>query len=191
MSDSALKKEFNRNDVQRLRNLITKKFDDSTKTQSGYNKDIEYHKEGDTWEEGNKIWTIKNGVKRNITQLEHIKKIVNIPTFCPECNKFMKHPIDKKMYVIHKKCMDCVAKFETQLKVDGKFEEYEKERVKNNVKTYIIDLESKFQEFLNEKSTFVTEQGDIEDWTGNVDHSAMIKEFNEYIEKLKKDFEIP
>lgn len=190
MSDSALKKEFNKNDVQRLRNLITKKFDDSTKTQLGYAKDFDHHKEGDIWEENEKTWTIKNGIKRNITQLDRVKKIVNIPTFCPECNKFMKHSIDKKMYVIHKKCIDCVAKFETKLKNEGKFEEYEKEKVKNNVKAYIGEMESKLQEFLNEKSTYITEQGDIENWQGNVNHDQLIKEFNEYIEKLKKDFEI-
>lgn len=190
MSDSILKKEFDQSTVQRLRNLVNKKFDEKTKTQSGYGKEIDHHKEGDTWVENGKTWTIKNGIKRNITQLEKVKKIVEIPTFCPECNKFMKHPVDKKMYSIHKKCLDCVSKFETQLKLEGKYEEYEKEKVKNNARAYIEDLESKFQEFLNEKSTFVTEQGDIEDWSGNVDRSSITEEFNKYIEKLKKDFEI-
>mgnify|MGYP007090478949 FL=1 len=34
--------------------------------------------------------------------------------------------LDKLMYSIHKQCSDCVIKYETKLKIEGKFEEYTK-----------------------------------------------------------------
>jgi len=65
MAESVLKRQFTEKDVNRLRNLITKKYGDSTGVQSGYKKQIEDHVEGDEWEENGKQWTIKNGIKRN------------------------------------------------------------------------------------------------------------------------------
>jgi len=47
MKESVLKKQFNRNDVQRLRNLIQGKYGDKTKTVIGYSKKREIYKEGD------------------------------------------------------------------------------------------------------------------------------------------------
>ena len=49
--ESRLQKDFKSRDVQRMRNLITKKFDDKTVTQAGYTKQSVEHKEGDIWEE--------------------------------------------------------------------------------------------------------------------------------------------
>lgn len=86
--------------------------------------------------------------------------------------------------------MDCVIEFETQLKKEGKFEDYEKEKLKLNVKTYIAELENKFNEFINEKTTFITEDGDIEKWEGDINKTQLGQELKEYIEKLKKEFDI-
>ena len=73
MSESLLKKEFKQEDVQRARNLINKKFGDKTKIQSGYQKAFVKHNEGDIWEESGKTWTIKNGIKQNVTKLDSVK----------------------------------------------------------------------------------------------------------------------
>ena len=69
-----LKKEFNRKDVERARNLIQGKTDDSTETQIGYSKKRVDHKEGDVWTENRKTWTIKNGIKQTVSKLDSIKK---------------------------------------------------------------------------------------------------------------------
>ena len=63
MSDNLLKKEFKTRDVQRMRNIITKKTGDKTGVQVGYTADYIEHKEGDVWEENGKKWTIKNGMR--------------------------------------------------------------------------------------------------------------------------------
>ena len=49
MSDNMSKKEFNKRDVQRMRNIITKDYSAKTGTQIGYTKEYVDHKEGDVW----------------------------------------------------------------------------------------------------------------------------------------------
>ena len=60
MSDSVLKKQFQKRDVERLRNLIKGKSGNKTTTGIGYKgeESISY-KEGDIWEENGKKWTIR------------------------------------------------------------------------------------------------------------------------------------
>ena len=74
-----LKKEFNKKDVNRARNLIMGNTGASSETQIGYvKKRIEY-KEGDIWTENKKTWTIKNGIKKSISKLNSIKKEIFMP----------------------------------------------------------------------------------------------------------------
>ena len=85
-----LNKEFKRKDVERMRNLIKGKSDESSELQVGYSKKQEQHKEGDVWEENGKKWTLKNGIKQTHTKLDDIKKEAILPLFCPECSGLMK-----------------------------------------------------------------------------------------------------
>ena len=74
-NESLLKKEFKKSDVERVRNLVNKDYTSKTKAQSGYKKISKRYKEGDVWEDGGKQWTIKNGIKQNITKLDSAKKL--------------------------------------------------------------------------------------------------------------------
>ena len=47
MSDNVLKKDFNKKDVERLRNLVKGKAGERTTQGIGYTKKEEFHKEGD------------------------------------------------------------------------------------------------------------------------------------------------
>ena len=68
MADNVLKKDFQQRDVQRLRNLVQGKYGDKVGEGVGYTKAEEFHKEGDIWEVDGRKWTIKNGIKQNITK---------------------------------------------------------------------------------------------------------------------------
>ena len=70
MSENVLKKDFKSADVQRLRNLMTGKQGERTAAGVGYSKKQEFHEEGDVWEKDGRQWTIKNGIKQNITKLD-------------------------------------------------------------------------------------------------------------------------
>ena len=100
-NDSVLKKEFKKSDVERVRNLVKKDFTSSTKQQTGYKKSYKKYNEGDIWEEDGRKWTIKNGIRQNITKLDQAKKSLRIPLRCPKCGGSMKHWLNKKMYKIH------------------------------------------------------------------------------------------
>lgn len=189
MSDNKLKKEFTRKDVNRLRNLFSGKFGDSTVTQVGYVKKEEEHKEGDTWEENNRLWTIKDGIKQTYTKLDGIKKLLNTPMLCPECGNRMKDKLDKKMYQLKGKCFTCVQAFETKLKLEGKYEEYARNIMLRNAATFVGEAREYIEEVANQSYTYYTEAGKAEDWSGpNVNQTALSKmkeELTELEDKIK------
>ena len=43
-------------------------------------------------------------------------------------------------------CVDCVAEFETKLRIEGKWEEYERNKIKENIRSFIKDTEQQVQE---------------------------------------------
>ena len=189
MSDNMLQREFRERDVQRMRNIITKNYGAKTSTQVGYTKKLQDHTEGDIWEENGKQWTIKNGIKMTITKLDGVRKLVQLPLTCPNCHKPMSlSKLNRVMYSVHQQCADCVIKFETKLKHEGKFEEYQKDINKQGILYHIKEMENVLLEVAMEQSdeSFVTEAGDIETWKGKgLDKQKMIQDIQEYIQKLK------
>ena len=165
--ETLLKKEFAKRDVQRIRNLLSGKQGEATQTQVGYTTKHIDRNEGDVWEEFGRKWTVKNGIKMSVTKLDRAKKAVFAPLLCPSCSKPMKTEYDKKMFFIHNQCFDCVIKMESQLKIEGKYQEYEDKIVKANANFSLDEFVNGFDSFLdsiNSDNGFVTEQGDIEDW---------------------------
>ena len=187
-----LKKEFKRKDVQRARNLIMGNTGGSTSTQIGYKKEIKEYKEGDIWTEGRKTWTIKNGIKQTVSKLDKIKKEVFMPLSCPCCGKIMKKRLDKPNYKIHKKCFDCVVKFEHKLKIKGEYENYKKRLVSKNSLDIIDEMESYLLDAINtSNSNYVSEDGVIERWVGGLNKKEFSKNIKEAVsirrEHLKKE----
>lgn len=180
--ESLLKKEFKQSDVERIRNIVKKDFISSTKLQSGYQKIQPRHKEGDVWEEGGKSWTMKNGIKQNITRLDQAKKAIRLPLTCPKCEGSMKHWLAKKMYNIHGFCFNCTVEYEASLRKAGLYEQYEKSMMSGNISGFIKDIENWFLESLEDKGNFVTEEGDVEDW------GRMSNKFKEKITKDLKEY---
>ena len=70
-----MKKGISESKVKRMRNLLTKNYNDKTKIRSGYTKKETIYKEGDLWKENGKQWTIKNGINRTINKLSAARKI--------------------------------------------------------------------------------------------------------------------
>jgi len=187
MNESALKKEFKKSDVQRIRNLVNKDFTSSTKSQTGYKKSTQRHKEGDIWEESGKTWTIKNGLKQNVTKLDAAKKAAQVPLTCPKCNGSMSYWLSKKIFKINKMCFNCFIEYEAELRRNGLYEDYLIHARKGNLKFFIEELEQRLQEALNYEDSFVTEQGDVESWNSNNSKikEQMTEKFQEYITYLK------
>ena len=184
--ENNLKKEFNPRDVQRMRNIITGKTGDRTQIQTGWEKNNQNHKEGDVWEENGKNWTIKNGIKMTVTKLDRVKELILMPLSCPECGNVMKiNDYNKKMWGIHKKCFDCVIKMETEIKRQGKWDEYCANIMNSSKNAELDDLEAALEQWVDESETFVSEQGDVEKWGGG-DKKAIYKQVKDELAELRK-----
>ena len=192
MGESLLKKDFKSKDVERVRNLVKKDFSAKTTTGVGYEKQYEIHNEGDVWEESGRTWTIKDGIKQNITKLDAAKKAMQMPLKCPKCGGSMKHWLAQKMYKVHGFCFDpCTVEYEATLRKAGLYEQYEKSMIKGGLKVFLQDMEQYFLEQINQVDTFVTEQGDVEDWSNNntkVKKEAL-KNLQEFLTHAKKHLE--
>jgi hypothetical protein len=130
---------------------------------------------------------LKNGIKQSLTKFDSLKKYGQYPLKCPCCqNHFKLFDLNKKMYNIHEKCLDCVIEMETKLKLEGKYEEYERKMMNQNMKSHLEEFESALTEYENSKmESFVTEQGDIERWSGGGVDSEYIKEMKKQIKDQK------
>jgi len=189
MTNSVLKKDFKSADIQRLRNLVQGKTEEKTTVGVGYNKIQEFHEEGDIWEEDGRQWTIKNGIKQNITKLDKAKKLIVMPLFCPSCNNLMKKKNDKLFYIQYHRCLDCQVEFETELRRLGLWEEYEKNIINTDLDYLIEDYSVWVDEVINESNeSFITEAGDVERWVGTTKKKLLEnkEETIKYLQNLKK-----
>jgi len=178
--DTVLKKEFQKKDVERLRNLMQGKYGEKTRSSVGFTNKQEFHKEGDVWESDGRTWTIEKGIKQNITKLDKAKKAHNMPLFCPNCSKLMKR-VDKPYYNVHRYCLDCHAKAEDKLKKEGKYEEHYNKINNKIIDDRIEEYKHYVKERINESnSSFVSEDGDVENWVGKIDVDK-VNEYTSYV----------
>ena len=184
--ENNLKKEFTQRDVTRMRNILTDKADERTQIQTGWEKQVQTHIEGEIWEENSKKWTIKNGIKQSITKLDEIKKLVVLPLCCPNCGGVMKvHDYNKKMWAIHQMCIDCVSRMESKIKMEGKWDEYCSNIMNSNKDAQLDYLEQALDTWVDQNDTFVSEMGEVEKWGGG-DKKSLYKQVKNQITELKK-----
>lgn len=189
MSESKLKKDFAKKDVQRLRNLIQGKGGASTTISSGYKKEIKDRVEGDIWKEDERTWTIKNGIKQTVSKLQEARDLAKTPLFCPECNTVMNHRYDKEFYNINKRCFNCQVKFETKLKIKGEFESYRDKIHNSEIENTINNYELWVDDLINSSNDgFISETGELENWSKGTSTSItkQKEEAIEYLKSLKK-----
>lgn len=188
-SNSILSKNFKHQDVRRLRNLVTGNESNKTNIGIGYEKKKEFHVEGDIWEEDGRKWTIKNGIKQNITKLDTAKKSISLPLFCPCCKQLMKNKYDKLFYIQYNRCFNCQIDFETDLRKLGLWEEYEKNIINSDINNLIKDYDIWIEELINtSNNSFISENGDIEIWKGSAKQKLLQskEETIKYLQSLKK-----
>jgi hypothetical protein len=186
--ESMLNKEFTEREVQRMRNLITKKHGDKTQVSAGYESKVA-RKEGDIWEANGKTWTISGGIKKSIPKLSKFKKEAIMPLTCPKCNEVLSRNSDyvKQIYKLMGHCPKCQAKYESDLKIAGTFDNYAKEMHIKNHLHLVDDAEKGFEDFIqNGFEKYMSELGETEDWIGNSISPEQIKEVKEYFKSQRE-----
>ena len=181
-----MKKGISESKVNRMRNLLTKKYNDKTKIRSGYTKKETIYKEGDVWSENGKQWTIKNGIKRTINKLSAARKILKTPLCCPKCDTSLNHPAHKAMYRRWAMCLFCTTKWEREMRDNGTYEEWNKQFDEKNFNAFLQDVTVEYKEWLESRNSkhYITEAGDIEDWSGGQDSEELKLEFDKKIKQV-------
>lgn len=166
-------------------------------------KQSEHREVGDTWEE-----TDGNGTTYVIEQHEgfRIRKTKNSDIFqsirdelrsFPQCRKDIctcvgTHPLDQKMRKIHGMCFDCVIEMEHELKKQGKYEEYEQNKIRENALAWLRDAERDVEllkQAYTQAQDFVSNSdGHVENWTAKMSaeefENTIQKQFDNFKEKF-------
>ena len=141
---------------------------------------------GETWtdDEGN-TWEQKKGYKVKLGKLSEVR---NDLTKFPKCEKDVctcTNPKrnDFKMRAIHGKCFDCVIDMEHQLRIEGKYKEYERQKMLENGKAWLKQAKLEKEALKSAmRARFVNEDGSLEEWEG--------MSWSELEEKIDNEFEI-
>tara|TARA_R110002167_G_C12506513_1_gene636841 strand:- start:192 stop:779 length:588 start_codon:yes stop_codon:yes gene_type:complete len=180
-------KKITRNKVQRMRNLVTGNYGAQSQTQSGYRKYNKKQPEGEVWEEDGKKWTMKNGIKQNVSKLKKAREINKIPMTCPGCQGHMNHSRHKAMYLHYGHCSTCQTKIEIEMQNNGTYNEWLISNVRKNFDKWKDDKETAFEKWYSEidAKRNITEAGIIEDWS-SLDSKAkqsIVDRFENYIKE--------
>ena len=130
------------------------------------------------------------------SELTKIMKDVRMPMFCPECKKVMKKKLDNKFWRLMGHCFDCQVTIENKLRIEGKYEEWEKKKILENKKSFLHDLKQSIDEFekTEGKAEFFNSVGvrDVElekekCSMGEEKFNTLITEARDYIQKLEDE----
>jgi len=131
-----------------------------------------------------------------VSRLSDIMKEVRMPWFCPECKKTMKKKLDDKFWRMYGHCFDCQITIENKLRIEGKYEEWERKKVLENKKSFLKDLKESIDDFEKSegKAEFFNSVGvrevelEKEKWSMDRDKfNSLVKEARDYIQKLEDE----
>jgi hypothetical protein len=161
------------------------------------------HQVGEVWEE-----TDTNGITYVIEQKDgfRIKKLKTSEVLqtvrdeirsYPNCRKetctcITKHPLNEKMRKIHGMCFDCVIEMEHELKKDGKYDEYEQNKIRENALAWLAAAErdvALLKQAYTQVHEFVTNsEGQKETWSAKMTTEEFENTIQAEFNKFKEDF---
>ena len=156
---------------------------DDNQTTFGYEKEADKKREvGEKWVDAEGVeWEQKDGFRTNLTKMDKVREYLQKVSKCSssECKTIKYSTADKTAIVKTTLCIDCLAKQETQLRVDGTWPFYEDYKITLNKLGYVRDLKAQYEEALEgikQQVEMVNENGTISNWQWDID-----------IEKVKED----
>ena len=86
-------------------------------------------------------------------------------------------------------CLNCVVEMEHKLKLEGKYEEYEKKKLLANAEAWLKQAEIE-KEVLKStlKASFINEDGSIEEWAEGMTPEELEEKLDNDFETFKKTF---
>ena len=162
------------------------------KTVSFDNKEVVRREVGETWtdDKGQK-WEQRKGYKVKVGKLSELREELKQFPNCKEgCESYLDPgQADLKMKAIHGMCLNCVVEMEHELQLKGEYKEYEKKKLLSNAEAWLKQAEVE-KEILKTtlKSSFVNEDGSIEEWGGGMTEEELIQKIDDGFEKFKSNF---
>ena len=187
------------------RKVQNKYFSDKTvvsMSETDKDKDIkakENLKEGETYTDRNNTeWKREDG---SLVQVGESRLNLANPMFCPKCKGMMggtESRLNSTFYRIAGHCYSCQLKFERKLKDEGRWLEYEENRLKENFKAWIKDVEAEYKEWKEEQMTTKSHtdydkygtQLNTDTWEGRSADDPMFKEIEDSIKEVKEKHNI-
>jgi hypothetical protein len=166
-------------------------------------KKNERHEIGDTWEETDSTGNIfvieqKDGFRiRKTKNSEIFQELRDDLKSFPNCRKETCtcsgiHPIDKKMQVIHKMCFDCVIDMEHEMTKAGTYEEYSKNKIRENALAWLAAAErdvNMLKQTYTQAAEFVTNSdGVLETWGAKMTPAEFEETVQSQFNKFKENF---
>lgn len=138
--------------------------------------------EGEIWTDskGHK-WIKMDGTHRQYSTLQDAR----MPWWCPKCSVSMNHRFDRKFFYLRGWCYNCNIEWEGKLRLEGKWEEFEKRTMRENEKSYLRDKITEHKEYIR---TFKVPQMHFGD--GRWEKIAELSDFTMLFEELEKDCEL-
>lgn len=122
-----------------------------------------------------------------------LMQLTRMPLWCPKCQVVMNKKLDNKMYWLHQMCFDCTVEMETQLRIQGKWEEYERNKIKENLRSYVKDTEQQVKEEKEKLDSGTTAVDVINEQLASIDYekwklpAADIAHYKQRMDTLLKD----
>tara|TARA_R100000657_G_C4652078_1_gene96374 strand:- start:92 stop:775 length:684 start_codon:yes stop_codon:yes gene_type:complete len=193
--------------IKAIKEMIAGTHRSQTKNQVGMysGESHQIRKVGDIWEEtvNGTVYEIeqKEGFRVKKPKNSIAKEIKSYLNSFPNCKKDCKctNPthLDKKMRAIHGMCFDCVVEMEHELKKQGKFEEYQRNRMKANAEGWLKRAEEDVsllkQAYTKSSEVVQNAEGDVETWHAKMSpeefEDTVQKQFNEFKEQFLKNMD--
>ena len=129
-----------------------------------------------------------------VPDITNLMKDVRMPWFCPNCSVVMKKNLDDKMWRLFGHCFDCQVKMENKLRIEGKYEEWAEEKIKQNKISFLKDQIQAISEWRDSKAPewynnigVNTPELEKEKW--NIDMVKVKKEATEALTKYEEVLE--
>lgn len=188
--------------IKVIKEMLEDRHRTQTRTTVGYlpEKDKKRREVGEIWQEtlGNGTvveWEQKNGyrIKRSVNGhifqqvRDFLKQYPNCYTDCEKKKTGKYSRYDENTRMIHGMCLDCLSKYETLLKINGEYEEYERKKKLDSLENWFKDAEKEKDIIKKAISSgqFVEQDGTLEKWSPeNV--TAFLQKMDDDFEKLKQ-----
>jgi hypothetical protein len=161
--------------------------DTEKQTESRKIGDRWFDADGNEWEQ-KEGYTVKLGKEWQQELQTYLKSFPNCRKETCTCS--IPKRLDEKMRRIHGMCFDCVIDMEHKIRLQGKWDEYERMKIKENALAWLKEAEKDKDAIAEElsKLDFANEFGDSEKWTVNISKEDLLKKIEAEFEEFKRDF---